>query len=372
MGVYKAKEGKTKDGRVWFFKLRYQDLDGRNKQYKSGKYATKKEAEEAELAFRMKLYNHENQDKITLDEMIDLFVDNRTSTIEVKPTTLYNYENRKNYLKSLLSVKLKNFNINHYDNWKKEINASNLSTRYKNDIYKFLKSIMNYGALWHNFNFTGVYNKMTNFKNPNEPRKEMSYYTYDEFKQYISCEDNLRWKCVFEIFYYCGLRKVELKGLTWKDIYFDKKVLSVNKQIIQLYGRKNYRFSDTKTRDSKRIVPTAKVLFNDLKELYEHNKKTMHSFNDDFFVACDARSISDSSIYDRRTYLANKANLKRIRIHDFRHSCASLLINNGANVTLVAKYLVYTKIEETLNTYSHMFSTALDNVVSLIDSLDDN
>lgn len=98
----------------------------------------------------------------------------------------------------------------------------------------------------------------------------------------------------------------------------------------------------------------------------------MHSFNDDFFVACDARSISDSSIYDRRTYLANKANLKRIRIHDFRHSCASLLINNGANVTLVAKYLGHTKIEGTQNTYSHMFSTALDNVVSLIDSLDDN
>ncbi len=78
MGVYKAKEGKTKVGRVWFFKLRYQDLDGRNKQYNSGKYATKKEVE---LAFRMKLFNHENQDKITLDEMIDLFVDKRTLSV---------------------------------------------------------------------------------------------------------------------------------------------------------------------------------------------------------------------------------------------------------------------------------------------------
>ena len=39
MGVYKAKEGKTKDGRVWFFRIRYQDMDGRRKQYKSGKFA---------------------------------------------------------------------------------------------------------------------------------------------------------------------------------------------------------------------------------------------------------------------------------------------------------------------------------------------
>lgn len=51
---------------------------------------------------------------------------------------------------------------------------------------------------------------------------------------------------------------------------------------------------------------------------------------------------------------------------------STLLINNGANATLVAKYLGHTKIEETLNTYSHMFSTALDSAVSVIDSLEDD
>lgn len=61
-----------------------------------------------------------------------------------------------------------------------------------------------------------------------------------------------------------------------------------------------------------------------------------------------------------------------IRIHDFKHSYASLLINSDANITLVTKYLEHTKIEETINTYSHIFSTALDSVVSVIDSLEDN
>lgn len=73
--------------------------------------------------------------------------------------------------------------------------------------------------------------EMAKFQDPNTRRKEMSYYTYDEFKKFISYEDDQRWKCVFEILYYYGLRKGELKGLTWKDIYFDRKVLSVNKQI---------------------------------------------------------------------------------------------------------------------------------------------
>ena len=104
--------------------------------------------------------------------------------------------------------------------------------------------------------------------------------------------------------------------------------------------------------------------------LYELNKKEMFGFNDEFFVVSDAKPIADSTIYDRRTKLAEAADLKSIRLHDFRHSCASLLINNGANVTLVAKFLGHTKIEETLNTYSHMFSTALDNVVSITDNLE--
>ena len=133
-----------------------------------------------------------------------------------------------------------------------------------------------------------------------------------------------------------------------------------------------FEFSDTKTKDSKRIVPITKSLLNDLKELHELDKNAYANFNDDFFVCSDCRPIADSTLYLYRSNMADKAGLKRIRIHDFRHSCASLLINNAANVTLVAKYLGHTKIEETLNTYSLMFSTALDSVVSVIDSLEDN
>ena len=81
----------------------------------------------------------------------------------------------------------------------------------------------------------------------------------------------------------------------------------------------------------------------------------------------DAKPIADSNVYLRITKLATLACLKIIRIHDFNHSCASLLINNGANVTLIAKYLGHTKIEETLNTYSHMYQNRLENIVQIIE-----
>ena len=61
--------------------------------------------------------------------------------------------------------------------------------------------------------------------------------------------------------------------------------------------------------------------------------------------------------------------LKQIRLHDFRHSCASLLINNGANIMIVAKYLGHTKIEETLNTYSHLFKSKMEDIVELMNQL---
>lgn len=62
------------------------------------------------------------------------------------------------------------------------------------------------------------------------------------------------------------------------------------------------------------------------------------------------------------------ARVKDIRIHDFRHSDASLLIDSGANITLVAKYLGHSKIDETLNTFSHMYQNRLDTIVNIIET----
>jgi len=60
------------------------------------------------------------------------------------------------------------------------------------------------------------------------------------------------------------------------------------------------------------------------------------------------------------------ARVKDIKIHDFGHSCASLLIDSS-NITLVAKYLGHTKIDETLNTYSRMYQNRLDTIVNIIE-----
>ena len=104
--------------------------------------------------------------------------------------------------------------------------------------------------------------------------------------------------------------------------------------------------------------------------MFKERDSKLHGFNNDYFVVGDAFPISCNIISNRKNRNCQLAELQQIRIHDFRHSCASLLINNGANVTVVAKYLGHTKIEETLNTYTHQFSTALNELVNVIDNLE--
>lgn len=97
----------------------------------------------------------------------------------------------------------------------------------------------------------------------------------------------------------------------------------------------------------------------------------LFGFNDSYFVIGDIAPQISSTITARKNRNCEIAGVKQIRIHDFRHSYAFLLIYKGANIITVSKFLGHTKIEETLNTYTHMFSTALDYVVSVIDSLED-
>ena len=78
--------------------------------------------------------------------------------------------------------------------------------------------------------------------------------------------------------------------------------------------------------------------------------------------------LSATTLLDRKTKNAFMARVKDIRIHDFRHSCASLLIDSGTKITLVAKHLGHTKIDETLNTYSHMYQNKLDTIVNIIET----
>ena len=103
--------------------------------------------------------------------------------------------------------------------------------------------------------------------------------------------------------------------------------------------RSKSTFSPPKTAKSNRVLPLTKVLLNDLKTLKESDKEILFGFNDKFFVVGDIAPASNNRFSDRKNKNCEKAGVKQIRIHDFSHSCASLLIYKCANINTVSKFL---------------------------------
>ena len=367
MPVYMEKKEKwTKDGRKWYFKCYFKNAYGENVRKRSKLFLSKNAAAAEERKFLLLAENHENNiSYMTFEELEELFFEFKAD--KVREGSLKNYKVQSVHLIFFHKIKLKDLNINHIEKWQKEMNGKKLSLEYKNDILTLLKQILNYGQNYHHFHFD-FYKLINDFKNPNDLKKEMDFYTLEEYKKFIDNEDDLSYITLFDTLYYLGLRKGELRGLQWKDIDFSKKTMSIKRQIASRYDVRNYKLGPLKTKASYRDLPINKKLLQELELLYNQNKNYTN-FENTWFVFGNVMPISNTAIFARKRRNAKLANLREIRVHDFRHSCASLLINNGANVTMVAKYLGHSKIDETLNTYSHMFQNKLNDIINIIENL---
>ncbi len=357
----------TKDGRKWYFYQRIK-VDGNTKLYKSKKYMTKSDALKAERDFLIKYHTKEiNVTSMTFKQLFDEFYEYKKD--KVKITTLRSYRKNIKQLSEFYNLKIKDITLDHYIAWRKRIGNLKLKDKTKNGYYKLLKTLLNYGTKWHDFNFASIYNKMEKFNNPNNPPEEMKFYTWEEFKQFLSVIDELKWRALFEVLYFCGLRRGELRGLTWDNIDFFNKEISIVKNVVQEGDSRQYILTTPKTRTSTRTLPVPDKVMNDLHDLYLREKK-QYGFNEKWYIFGDKEPLSAHILRHTKNKYTQLAGVKQIRIHDFRHSCASVLINNGASIMVVAKFLGHAKIDETLNTYSHLFKNKMDEIVQTMNNLE--
>ena len=147
MAVIKLNPKKwTKDGRKWCFRVRYKNLDGCTKEYQSKSYLTKAEAINAERVFFLELDKYRPDNDMTFKDLYTAFYEYQKD--KVKETTLNTYKDRMRYMALLDNVKVKGYNIQNYELWRKKMLEYNLSNRTRNYVYKFLKTIMNFGTKW--------------------------------------------------------------------------------------------------------------------------------------------------------------------------------------------------------------------------------
>ena len=371
MSVRQLKENKiTKDGRSWVFIQYSKGLDGKRHQYQSQAYMTEEEAIQAEKIYLNKYKDVEVNPHMTFKEAYTIYYDYQKD--KIKDSTLKTYRDRIKYMGLLDNVELVNLNWDLYQKWRAQINKTNLCDRYKTDIQKFIKQVINFAEKQWDFNLRKFYNKLEPFKTPGALKKEMDFYEPEEFFKFISVVDDLRYKCFFELLYYCGLRRSEARGLQWKHIDFNNKTLTVSQQVLNPSNSNastEWYISSTKTEASNRTIPISTTLLNDLAELKKTNERLL-KFKQTWFVLGDDVPMATGRMYFYRDKYAEKAGIRRIRLHDFRHSCASALISGAAPITAVSNFLGHSETTETLETYTHMFKKDLANVPKFFDTLE--
>lgn len=189
--------------------------------------------------------------------------------------------------------------------------------------------------------------------------KHMSFWTLAEFKAFIAVVDDPMHEALFMTLYYSGMRKGELLALTWADIDFDANTVHVNKTVYKRH------IQTPKTPASIRNITMPAHTMRLLRALHKARKpKQIHDvFSADGVVSICERYLT--KIYDK---YVEQAGVTRIRIHDFRHSHASYLINKGIGISVVAARLGHGDVSMTLNVYSHLYpSTEKEAALSMED-----
>lgn len=192
----------------------------------------------------------------------------------------------------------------------------------------------------------------------------MQFYEKVEFDHFIECADDLRYRALFTVLFYCGLRIGEANALQWADISLGSRDMSIYKTVSTKLRNASggYLITAPKTAGSVRTIPFPQKVADVLAELYAFWSR-YDGFSEQWFVFGGLRSIPETTITKMKDKYAKKAGLKVIRIHDFRHSAASYYIHLGCSPNVLAKLLGHSSAKMTLDTYSHFYTSDLRELV---------
>ena len=175
---------------------------------------------------------------------------------------------------------------------------------------------------------------------------ELKFWTKEEYDQFIATvEEQDRYYVLFEILFWCGCRIGEVLALTKKDIDFEKNQISITKTYFRMKGQDV--ISTPKTEQSVRVVDIPEFLKIELQEYVDR----LYQYPDDerlFPVVAEA-------VQHKLKRHIEKAGVKKIRVHDLRHSHVAYLIHQGVEPIMIKQRLGHKDIRITLNTYGHLY-----------------
>lgn len=340
----------------WFAKFYYTNWQGIKKQKWKRGFATKKEALGFERDFLEK--QSANPD-MTFQNLYEIYMEDmaarlKQSTLLTKKAVLQTH-----ILPFFGSKPINEIKASDVRRWQAKLMSlpNNYSQTYLKKINTELNSIINYAKRFYDLNTNPCGKAGTIGKAKAE---EMDYWTYDE---YIAFREGVKDKSLsyicFEVLYWTGMREGELLALSPADIDLDNKTISINRTYQRIEGKDV--FTSPKTRKSKRKIPIPDFLCQELSDYIQSR----------YMLDADERLFPVTKSYLSHEMIRGCKNtgVKKIRIHDIRHSHASLLINQGCDALMLADRLGHEKVSTTLNTYSHLFPHKQQELVHSLESL---
>ena len=205
----------------------------------------------------------------------------------------------------------------------------------------------------------------THCDRPKRENYRASFYSDDEVRTLLAAAKNSTIYIPVLLSAYYGLRRSETLGVRWSSIDFRTKTLSVSHKVVEANIDGRYQpkgYDKLKNKSSNRMLPLIPEVERVLLTHKEHQAENMRSVGEaydhsfDGYVCTDelGRLISPNYLSRSFTKLLRQNGLRHIRFHDLRHTCASLLLQNGIPMKAIQEWLGHSTFEVTANTYAHL------------------
>ncbi len=338
---------------TWYTKFYYIDWNGVKKQKKKEGFLTKKEAQDYEREF---LAKQEISACIPLRNLTERYM--KDCEARLKPTT---FANKKAIIDTKIlpyfgDVPICDITELMVREWQNKLIADEkeFEPTYLKTIHNQLSAIMNYGVKF----FKLPFNPAAKCGSMGKKKADcMQFWTKDEFNAFIQAvSDKPLSKVVFNLLFYSGMREGELLALTYNDFDFDKNTVNINKTYAVINSTEIIQ--PPKTPKSTRVVSLPVEIMNMVQEYYG----MLYDYDPNARLFATSKSALTREM-ERGCKLSG---VKRIRIHDIRHSHASLLIEMGVVILLVSERLGHENIETTLGIYSHLYPNKDENVAKML------
>lgn len=310
-------------------------------------FATKREAKEAE---RELLSEPNTSQNLTFHQISDEYNNFKQFSPEQKRKHEVHFEKR---FSKYYDMPIKKITPAMLVSWETDLITNDTSaTKTKNDTITFVKGVFKHAATVYGVKDISVVLEPIR-KTKEEIMREMEVWTPEEFEQFISCVDGEHFRNYYTFLYWSGCRRGEAIALQKSDVVGDAVTISKS--------MKHYinGFTPTKTGTTRKIQMDSVTL-----AMLNREKEQPGPF-----VFGGETSLSITAIDSRFKKAIEKSGVKKIRLHDLRHSHATLLINSGVNIVAVSKRLGHATIEQTLKTYTHLLESTDNDMMTKIEDI---